>query len=48
VGFINELKRRNVFKVGVGYVIVAWLLAQPVTSNRQKSGARNNNCTLRD
>lgn len=25
---INELKRRNVFKVGFAYVIVAWLVAQ--------------------
>ena len=28
MSFINELKRRNVFKVGVAYVIVGWLLAQ--------------------
>ena len=28
VSFFNELKRRNVFKVGVAYIIVAWLLAQ--------------------
>jgi TolB-like protein len=28
VSLINELKRRNVFKVGVAYIIVAWLLAQ--------------------
>jgi TolB-like protein len=28
VSFINELKRRNVFKVGVAYIVVAWLLAQ--------------------
>ena len=26
--FITELKRRNVFKVGVAYAIVAWLLIQ--------------------
>ena len=24
----NELKRRNVFKVGVAYLITAWLIAQ--------------------
>ena len=28
MSFIKELKRRNVFKVGVAYVIVSWLLAQ--------------------
>ncbi len=26
--FLKELRRRNVFKVGVAYVIVAWLLLQ--------------------
>jgi TolB-like protein len=26
--FITELRRRNVFKVGVAYIIVAWLVAQ--------------------
>ena len=28
MSFFDELKRRNVFRVGVAYVIVAWLLAQ--------------------
>lgn len=28
MSFFNELKRRNVFKVGVAYIVVAWLLAQ--------------------
>jgi len=28
MSFISELKRRNVFKVGVAYAIVAWLLIQ--------------------
>ena len=28
MSFFNELKRRNVFKVGIAYVIVAWLVAQ--------------------
>ncbi len=27
-GLIDELKRRNVFKVGAAYVVLAWLLAQ--------------------
>ena len=26
--FFDELRRRNVFRVGVAYVIVAWLIAQ--------------------
>jgi hypothetical protein len=30
VSFFNELKRRNVFKVGIGYVLIAWLVAQVV------------------
>jgi TolB-like protein len=28
LSFINELKRRNVFKVAIAYIIVAWLLLQ--------------------
>jgi len=28
MSFIGELKRRNVFKVGVAYTVIAWLLAQ--------------------
>ena len=28
MSFFNELKRRNVFKVGIAYVVVAWLVAQ--------------------
>jgi len=28
LSFLNELKRRNVFKVGIAYVVVAWLVAQ--------------------
>jgi len=28
LSFFNELKRRNVFKVGVAYVVAAWLLLQ--------------------
>ncbi|HEY5642789.1 MAG TPA: hypothetical protein VIS31_07920 [Woeseiaceae bacterium] len=28
MSFINELKRRNVFRVGIAYVVVAWLLLQ--------------------
>jgi TolB-like protein/Tfp pilus assembly protein PilF len=28
VSFFNELKRRNVFRVGIAYVVIAWLLAQ--------------------
>jgi len=28
LSFFNELKRRNVFKVGIAYVIIAWLVAQ--------------------
>ena len=30
MSFFAELKRRNVFKVGVAYVIVAWLIAQVI------------------
>ena len=28
MSFIEELKRRNVIKVAIAYVIVAWLLLQ--------------------
>ena len=27
-GLLTELKRRNVFKVGVAYIVVAWLIMQ--------------------
>ena len=27
-GLIEELKRRNVFRVGVAYVVIAWVIAQ--------------------
>jgi len=26
--FLQELKRRNVFRVGIAYVVIAWVLAQ--------------------
>jgi TolB-like protein/Tfp pilus assembly protein PilF len=29
--FVSELKRRNVYKVGVAYVVVGWLIAQIAT-----------------
>jgi hypothetical protein len=28
MSFFAELKRRNVFRVGIAYVIVAWLIIQ--------------------
>ena len=28
MSFFNELKRRKVFKVGIGYILIAWLIAQ--------------------
>jgi TolB-like protein/Flp pilus assembly protein TadD len=28
MSFIDELKRRNVFKVGIAYIVVAWLMLQ--------------------
>ena len=28
MSFIEELKRRNVFRVGFAYVVVAWVIAQ--------------------
>jgi len=28
LSLFNELKRRNVFKVGIGYIVIAWLIAQ--------------------
>jgi hypothetical protein len=29
--FFSELKRRNVYKVGVAYAVVGWLIAQVAT-----------------
>ena len=28
MSLFNELKRRNVFRVGIAYIVVAWLIAQ--------------------
>ena len=28
MSFFNELKRRNVFKVGIAYIVIVWLVAQ--------------------
>jgi hypothetical protein len=33
--FFAELKRRNVYKVAVGYAIVAWLLIQAAPEDRE-------------
>ena len=38
-GLIRELKRRNVFKVGAAYVVMAWLLAQGVDVFLENFGA---------
>ena len=32
MNLFNELKRRNVFKVGAAYLVVAWLLVQVVAT----------------
>jgi len=39
MSFFNELKRRNVFKVGVAYVIISWLLAQVADLMLENFGA---------
>jgi hypothetical protein len=39
MSFIAELKRRNVFKVGAAYVVMAWLLAQGVDVFLENFGA---------
>lgn len=31
MSFWGELKRRNVFKVGAAYIIVAWVILQAVS-----------------
>ena len=30
MNLFNELKRRNVFRMGIAYVVVAWVLLQAV------------------
>ena len=35
----NELRRRNVFKVGLAYAIIAWLLAQVLQLVFQRFGS---------
>ena len=39
MSFFNELKRRNVVRVSIGYVIVAWLVAQVVELAADSFGA---------
>ncbi|MFC1776604.1 hypothetical protein ACFL3I_04575 [Pseudomonadota bacterium] len=39
MSFIEELKRRNVFRVGIAYVIVSWLLAQVADLMLENFGA---------
>jgi len=39
VSLIQELKRRNVFKVGAAYVVMAWLIAQGVDVFLENFGA---------
>ena len=39
MNIFNELKRRNVFRVGVGYVIISWLLAQVADLMLENFGA---------
>jgi TolB-like protein len=39
MSFIDELKRRNVFRVGIAYVIVGWLLAQVAEFATENFGA---------
>ena len=34
MSFFEELKRRNVFRVGIAYLVGAWLLAQICLSGR--------------
>jgi len=39
MSFINELRRRNVFRVGIAYVVVAWLVAQVAELAAESFGA---------
>ena len=39
MSLFNELKRRNVFRVGIAYVVVAWLVAQVVDLVLENFGA---------
>jgi hypothetical protein len=33
LSLFNELKRRNVFRVGIAYVIIAWFVDNPIEIN---------------
>jgi hypothetical protein len=35
--FFAELKRRNVYKVAVAYVVVSWLLIQAASGDRERA-----------
>jgi len=39
MSFVEELKRRNVFRVGIAYVVVGWLLAQVAEFATENFGA---------
>jgi adenylate cyclase len=39
MSFLNELKRRSIFKVGATYAVLAWLLIQIIDTVLQTFGA---------
>src|SRR5210317_601230 len=39
MSFFNELKRRNVFRVGIAYVVISWVLAQVADLMLENFGA---------
>jgi len=41
MSFFNELKRRNVFRVGIAYVLTGWLLLQAADFAFDLIGAPN-------
>jgi len=46
VSFFNELKRRNVFRVGVAYTVATWLLIQVTDTVFPRIGLPDSAVTL--
>jgi hypothetical protein len=44
MAFYDELKRHNVVRVGIAYVVVAWLLAQVADQHWARSAWRTGCC----
>ena len=45
-GFVSELKRRNVFRVGAAYAVVSWLIIQVIDTVFPRIGLPDSTITF--